>query len=110
MPADMDIEAGLSIDTKNEDGPEITVFILDLCDVVTLDRINTPVKGATCKHAQCFDKAIYEEMGSRNCPICNQPISSLVESDVFKELLKAAPQEALRVEYNTKTKAFTVIQ
>jgi len=113
MAVDVDIESNLGIDSKNDDGPEITVINLDLCDVVTLDRIVIPVKGANCQHAQCFDKAVYEEMalsGSRNCPICNKAISSLVESEVFKELLKNVPEKALKVEYNTVTKEFSVIQ
>jgi len=98
------------------EGAVFECFVLDLCDPVTLDRINIPVKGANCRHAQCFDKATHDEMvstratNSQNCPICNKPISGLVENPVFKELLNNAPEGALKVEYNATTKIFTVVQ
>jgi len=114
ISADIDINSDLGLAVQTEDALEIAVVKLELNDAMTMDRIKIPVKGSDCKHVQCFDKGNYEEMATsgqancKNCPICNKAVLALLESRVFKELLSKVPSSVDAIEYDTKTKKFTV--
>ena len=55
---------------------------------VSLKRIHTAVRGESCTHAQCFDRATFEQLRSTtSCPICRKPISRLVADHATQHAL-----------------------
>lgn len=77
---------------------EATSMVLSLkCPLSTL-RMDTPVRGSSCRHNQCFDATSYlqlqEQAPTWLCPICNNsaPFANLVVDEFVLDILKNTPK------------------
>lgn len=68
-------------------------------------RMQYPCRGQDCGHLQCFDALFYLKMNFRKpawqCPICRKktPFDSLRLDELFTNILSAAPDDAVDVEF-----------
>eukprot|EP00183_Erythrolobus_madagascarensis_P001920 CAMPEP_0185850258 /NCGR_PEP_ID=MMETSP1354-20130828/4463_1 /TAXON_ID=708628 /ORGANISM="Erythrolobus madagascarensis, Strain CCMP3276" /LENGTH=272 /DNA_ID=CAMNT_0028550915 /DNA_START=60 /DNA_END=878 /DNA_ORIENTATION=+ len=67
---------------------------------LSLGRIQVPVRGARCRHVQCFDLMKFVEyasmVNSDNCPVCskkNARFSDLIVSPFVQDALRRYPNE-----------------
>ena len=100
------IKAFCGDEWDNQDvGPSSTTISLE-CPV-TMQRIQTPARGKTCKHIRCFDLGSHVQSAKESidppiwmCPICEQPARphQLTVDPRFGEVLKEMPLACSRVE------------
>jgi hypothetical protein len=74
-------------------------YMLSLRCPLGLHRIQTPVKGRSCTHAQCFDLKTYLEFSHQQqlwqCPVCTyrSPYKDLVVDPKFQQILSSVSSE-----------------
>lgn len=87
--------------TFNDDDKDDEIMVnsddleLNLCDPVSLSRINIPVRSVDCSHIQCFDLKTFLLISFNNqrmlkCPICNKYCDNmrLMIDDVILNILR----------------------
>lgn len=73
-------EDDISFSDEDDDGDEIFAGeeVITLNDPLLMSRIDVPVKGIECVHAQVFDLDVFLEYSATNhcwnCPICSKPL------------------------------------
>lgn len=76
---------------------------MSLKDPVQMTRIETPCRGMSCKHNECFDAAVYlalqEQAPTWTCPVCSKPApyDSLVYDLFVQDILENAKSDVDQV-------------
>ena len=76
---------------------------VSLKDPILLCRIQTPVRGANCRHLQCFDLHSFltfaHKTGNWRCPVCTQTLKweDLVIDVFMKSILDAVSDDVDQV-------------
>ncbi|KAI9340028.1 hypothetical protein DFJ73DRAFT_845778 [Zopfochytrium polystomum] len=85
---------------SDDDEVIATSQLVSLKDPITKCRIQTPTRGRSCKHSQCFDLDYYLQMNNTHptwtCPVCSKHATweNLVVDKFFDEILRAATSSA----------------
>lgn len=89
--------AAAAVEASAEAAAEAAAAARRMCLLcpITIERIKTPVRGAKCKHLQCFDLESFVVNKCGACPVCGgelaQPAELFVDAYVTKVLADAGP-------------------